>query len=256
MNIKKLLVTGMLCSVFIPISACEPGKSGDNYVPATALTTALKDFNIFSPVTSLAVGNSAKMLVVATQANGSTIANAPVSWAVSDERFAKIDKDGNLTALADGVVLVTGKVGTKTSSATITITKLPEFSSNTTKESQEPTIKANPTLIAQIKNIVLKLENETNPKDKNVAYTLDAIEAQTKFVAIAYNQDNKPLDGIPFTWISSDANVASVNNKGIVTANTTGSTNLIVTAGDKLSNIVKVVVPGGKANINVSFQGD
>lgn len=262
MSIKRLLFTGVICSTFINLAGCTPGTSGNNYIPSNQSTTALKEFGIVSSVTSLAIGNKTKLVPNIFQADGSKIEtpSPAIEWSVSDNKLATVDKDGNVTAVSDGTVVVIGKLGSKSSAVTIIITKLPEFPANTTKDSKEPTIKANPSLLAQIKYIVIKLPldtvnlpSETNSK---VDYTLDTIEAETKFVATAYNQDNKPLEGIPFTWISSDANIASVNTKGIVKANATGSTNLIVTAGDKASNILKLIIPNGKANINVSFQGD
>lgn len=257
MRTKKALVALLSCLNIMFSSSCG---IGGNYIPANSQTTAVQTFSIVSPSSSVSIGNKLKLTPVVTQANGLSVPNPIVEWSVSDEKIAKIDKDGNVSAAADGTVVVSGKVGGKSASVTLTVTKLPVFPVDTVKDSKEPSIKSNPSLLSQIKYIVLKLETdpvkvpaETNTK---VDYTLDTIEAETKFVAIAYNQDNKPLEGISFTWISSDENVASVNNKGIVKPVATGSANLIVIAGDKASNIVRLIVPSGKANINVNFQGD
>lgn len=257
MRTKKALVTLLSCLNIMFSSSCG---IGGNYIPANSQTTAVQTFSIVSPASSVSIGNKLKLTPVVTQANGLAIPNPIVEWSVSDEKIAKIDKDGNLSANSDGTVVVSGKVGSKNASITLTVTKLPIFPIDTVKNSKEPSIKSNPSLLSQIKYIVLKLEKdpvnlpaETNPR---VDYTLDAIETQTKFVSIAYDKDNKPLEGVSFTWISSDENVATVNNKGIVTPVATGSINLISIAGDKASNIIKIIVPSGKTNINVNFQGD
>ena len=89
-----------------------------------------------------------------------------------------------------------------------------------------------------------------------IDYNIEKLEGTLKFEAQAFDVDNKLLEDVTFTWTSSKPLVASITSTGTVTAKSSGNSNIIAVAGDKTSNIVRVIVPNGSADINVNFQGE
>ncbi len=250
MKTYRTLIKLASCSIIFITSGCG---AGGNYIPRDSIATSVESFKVVSPANSLAIGNKLKLTPLILQANGQLPINPNVIWSVSDSKVASIATDGTLTALADGNVTVTANFNGQQAVTTISVTKLPDGGTGTYKDPKNPTIQANPALLSLIKNIVVKLPAELNPV---ADYNLDSIEGTLPFVVTAYDENNKPLSGITFTWSSSNEGVAKVDNKGTVTGFSTGSTNIIATAGDKISNIARVIILNGKANINVNFQGD
>lgn len=250
MNAYKTIAK--FAGIMILLSAASCGTGG-NYIPANSISTSVESFKLVTASSGLAVGNKLKITPVILQSNGQLPTNPDIEWKVSDEKIAKIEKDGTITALADGSVTVTAKYNGKEATTTLSLTKLPSSGNDTFKEPQVPTIQANPALLSLIKNIVIKTpEQSTSSAD----YYLDTIEKAYPFQVTAYDENNKPLSGITFSWSSNNPVVAKVDNKGNVTPLASGSANIIATAGDKVSNIARVIVLNGKASINVNFQGD
>lgn len=250
MNAYKTIITFAGTLLILSTSACG---IGGNYVPANSLSTSVESFKLVSPTNILAVGNKLKITPVILQANGQLPTNPAIEWKVSDDKLATIEKDGTITALADGNVVITGKYNGKEATTTLSLSKLPPSGNDDFKDPKGTTIQANPALLSLIKNIVIKTSEQSAP---SADYNIDSIEKPTPFQVVAYDENNKPLSGITFSWSSSNETVAKVTSKGVVTAYASGSSNIIATAGDKVSNIARVIVLNGKANINVNFQGD
>lgn len=250
MNAYKITAKFAGVILSLSLSACvTPG----NYIPSNSISTAVESFKLVLPSSALAVGNKFKITPVILQSNGQLPTNPDIEWKVSDEKLAKIEKDGTITALADGSVTITARYNGREATTTLSLSKLPPSGADSFRDPQVPTIQANPALLSLIKNIVIKTpEQSTSSGD----YYLDTIEKAYPFQVTAYDENNKPLTGITFSWSSSNPVVAKVDNKGNVTPLASGSTNIIATAGDKVSNIARVIVPNGKASINVNFQGD
>ncbi len=250
MNAYKTIVTLAGAMIILSTSACG---IGGNYIPANSISTSVESFRLVSPANNLVVGNKLKITPVILQANGQLPTTPDVQWKVSDGKLATVEKDGTVTALSDGNVVITGIYNGKEATTTLSLSKIPPSGNDVFKDPQGTTIQANPALLSLIKNIVIKQPDQSSPTGD---YTIDTLEVPTKFEVVAYDENNKPLSGITFTWSSSNEYVAKVDTKGIVTVYSSGASNLIATAGDKVSNIARIIVLNGKANINVNFQGD
>jgi uncharacterized protein YjdB len=246
----KSYIISAICVSTLVISGCG---IGGNYIPSDSAATAVSTFKLVPPVNSLQIGGKMKVDFDILQVDGNVPVNPQLEWAVSDSNIAKVDAQGNLEAVAEGNVIVTGTFKGTKATATIAVTKFPPFASDTINTSKGTTIQANPSLLSRIKNIEIKLPTEAKPLKE---YTINTIENYTKFIVTAYDLDNKPLEGVVFSWSSSNTTVGTVDNLGNVMTLATGATDIIATAGDKTSNIIRVIVPNGKASINVNFQGD
>lgn len=250
MNAYKTIITLAGAVLILSTSACG---IGGNYIPANSLSTSVESFKLVSPANTLTVGNKLKITPVILQTDGQLPSSPDIQWKLSDPKLASIEKDGTITALGEGNVVITGTYNGKEATTTLALSKLPPSGSEGLKPTQGTTIQANPALLSLIKNIVIKTPEQSAPTGD---YNIDSIQSPTKFEVVAYDENNKPLSGITFSWSSSNEVVAKVDTKGIVTAYASGSSNIIATAGDKVSNIARVIVLNGKANINVNFQGD
>lgn len=250
MNAYKTIVKFASTLLILSTSACG---IGGNYIPANSIATSVESFKLVTPTNALAVGNKMKITPVILQSNGQLPTNPDIEWKVSDDKIAKIEKDGTITALSDGNVVITAKYNGKETNITISLSKLPPSGNDAFKDPKGTTIQANPALLSLIKNIVVKTPEQTTPTGD---YFLDTIEKLYPFQATAYDENNKPISGITFSWTSNNPNVVMVTNKGNVIPLASGSANIIATAGDKVSNIARVIVLNGKASINVNFQGD
>ncbi|GIW22387.1 MAG: hypothetical protein KatS3mg068_1394 [Candidatus Sericytochromatia bacterium] len=215
--------------------------SGGNYIPSSLANDKLSLFKLISPVTELEAGKQIKILPIITNLDGSIPNNPNLIWKVSNENIAKIDKDGNLTALKDGKVTVTAIYNGKQTTLDLIIKKTGMDINN------------NPNQVSKIRKIVVKLPNQETPL---IDYNIEKLGGTLQFEAIAYDSDNKKIDDLTFTWSSSNTSVAEVNSLGLVKALSSGNTNIIATIGDKNSNIVRVIVPNAQANLNVDFQGE
>lgn len=250
MNAYKTIIKLVGVAVILSTSACG---IGGNYIPANSIATSVESFKLVSPSNTLVVGNKLKITPVILQANGQLPSSPDIQWKVSNPQIASIEKDGTVTAISDGNVVITGIYNGKEATTTLSLSKTPPSGNDVFKDPKGTTIQANPALLSLIKNIVIKQPNQSSPSGD---YNIDSLGIPTQFEVVAYDENNKPLSGITFTWSSSDEYVAKVTSKGVVTAYSSGAANIIATAGDKVSNIARVIVLNGKANINVNFQGD
>src|SRR5687767_2059211 len=103
MNAYRTLITLASGVVIMAVSACG---AGGNYVPANSIATSVESFRVVSPANSLVVGNKLKLTPLIIQLNGEVPVNPEIEWKVSDEKKATIDKDGTITALAEGNITV------------------------------------------------------------------------------------------------------------------------------------------------------
>ena len=78
--------------------------------------------------------------------------------------------------------------------------------------------------------------------DASAPWTVTAAGNQKQLAATARDAGNALLAGVPFTWISRNNRVATVNAAGLVTADSTGTTYIVVSAPGGLADSVAVTV--------------
>lgn len=160
--------------------------------------------------TLTALGATAQFSAIARDADGNEVSGATFSWASSDGAVASIDDDGRVMALANGdaTITVTASKGGRAESAAIPVA-----------------------VIQQVADIVLTPDASTM-----------AAGATQQFAAVGTDANDNPVDDLVFLWVSSDHNVATIDQTGLssgVGSGTTtitavgqgqpGSTSLIVT---------------------------
>lgn len=149
-------------------------------------------------------GGNDKVTVIYDPEN--TTDDKTVSWSSSDKTVATVDGDGNVTAVKPGSAVITAKVGNFTATCKVTVDA--------------------------------PLESITPEKD-----VIDLVKNQTAEVKYTLNPSDTTSDKT-VTFASDNAEVASVDENGIVTANAEGQAVVTITsnANPEIKGTVKVNV--------------
>ncbi|MBM6786394.1 Ig-like domain-containing protein [Collinsella tanakaei] len=145
--------------------------------------------------TSLVLGKGESYTLKATVAP-TDAENKEVTWKSTDSSIARVDSNGNVTAVASGKVTITATTddGGKTASCTVTV--------------KGPAVTG------------VSLDKTTLSLGKGESYTLKA-------TVVPADAENKKV-----TWKSSDSKVATVDANGRVTAIASGSATITATTED------------------------
>jgi uncharacterized protein YjdB len=142
-------------------------------------------------------------------ANGATLTGAAVTWSTDKPSIASVTQSGVVTGMSPGTATITATSGGKSGTATITVTLAPVA-----------TVTLSPPQ--------LNLRDRNNQRTGTLTVTLKDANGNT-------------LTGRSVTWSSSNTNVATVNQSGVVTAQNPGNATITATSEGK----------SGTATVNV-----
>ena len=196
MNLQKLLRAGrvalscFLLSVLVGFFSCnqDGGEPGDVLVQSITITG---DF--------ITDGGTSQLSVVISPGNA---ANQTVEWNASNEAVATISQDGLLTAVSNGIVIVTATA--KDGSGV-----------EGTKSIQVSGVGGNPGPVL-VESITIQGNDIT-----------DGSSQQLSAVVLPANADNKNV-----TWSVSDENIAGISGSGLLTPLENGMVTVTATAAD------------------------
>lgn len=200
-----------------------------NSVSTNGNGAALTSIAVTPASPSIAIGTSQQFIATGTYADNSTqVITDSVAWTSSSMNNATISKAGLATAVASGTTSITATVAdTATVSGTTLLTIAP------------------PALVS----IVIS------------PATITIAPGTTKqFIATGAYTDNSTSDiTATVTWSSSDADIATINNAGLVTANLPGTAAIIASAGSISASATIVsseLIPSiTKAVVKISTSG-
>jgi uncharacterized protein YjdB len=171
---------------------------------------------------SVIVGNTTTFTATARESNGNVISGLTFNFSL---RNASPANAATITATTRNTVTMRGdNVGSVTVVANYT-----RPSDNVTLEDTSALTITNPP------PILTRIEVEP---------TTAAIQAggTQQFSARAFDQNNNEISGVTFTWASSNANVATINQSGLATGANTGTTNITASSGNVTSNAAVLTV--------------
>lgn len=179
-------------------SASVIARAGEVEAVATILVTQeVAEVRVSPPVDTLAaLEDTVRMAAEARDANGHLIEGAAFSWASSHPSVASVDVSGLVTAGRNGSATVIARAGAVSATADI--------------------------LVAQ-----LVADVTVSPS----ADTLVAFGDTTWFTAEARDANGHLIEEAGFSWKSSDASVAPVDDFGMVTATGNGIATVTASAG-------------------------
>ena len=131
--------------------------------------------------------------------------SVPLTWESSNAEVAKVSEEGVVTGLSVGKALITAKYGTVVSNS----------------------------IEVEVTNIIaptsITIEGASKIKvSETTTYTISAIEPSD------YN--------VELTWSSSNTEVATIDNSGVVTGVSAGTTEITVSYGEVVSNAITLTV--------------
>jgi hypothetical protein len=153
------------------------------------------DIRVDSPDFLLA-GQSMAISAVVKDEQGKPLKDVPPTWRSSDEAVARVE-EGRLLGVAPGRATVTASVGPLSRGVAVQVVR-----SDFSRMEVDPT---------------------------HVSFQKKGQQQQLR--ARAFNSKGQVIDGVPFTWFSSDWSVATVSSTGQVTAVGPGRSVVTATAG-------------------------
>ena len=152
-----------------------------------------------------ALGQTGQLAAEVREQAGRVMAEAFVSWSSGDTLVAVVDSVGLVTAVGGGTTTVTATVGEVSATTVVSVMQ------------------------ASGSVVVLPAEGRIGVGD-----TL-------RLTAEAFDENGHRVEGAAFSWSSSDAGVARVDESGLVEAVAEGTARITATAGDA-SGVVEVTV--------------
>lgn len=160
-----------------------------------------------SPVsTTVKINGTKKFTAALYDEDGDPVNNVSFTWSSSDDTVATIDSDGILTVLKDGNVTVTASALSLVSDP-VTVN------------------------IAGYQNIVVTPSSSTVKMNNT-----------QQFTAVLYDEENDPVEGVTFTWNSSNNTLLTVDSTGLATGKLDGSVTITASALGLNSSPVSITV--------------
>lgn len=156
---------------------------------------------------SRTVGDQLQFSAEAQDANGNPVDGLSFTWASSNESVATVDQNGLATAVGEGSTMISATTsGGVRGTATLSVTR-------------------------EVASV------EVSPGNAQ----LDAVGASVQFSAEAKDVNGEHIDGVAFTWSSSNGNVASVSSTGLATATGNGTAQIMAEADGVTGSATLVV---------------
>ena len=209
-SVATVTQAGLITAVGVgntTVTATSEGKVGTVTVAVAA-----------PPVGSVAVTPSSASVNVAftttltatvRDANGAVMSGAAVTWSTDQPSVASVTQAGVVTGMSPGTATITATSGGKSGTATITVSLAP-VASVTLSPSQ------------------LNLRDRDNQRTGTLTATLR-------------DANGNILTGRTVTWSSSNTNVATVTQSGVVTAQNRGNATITATSEGKSGTATVVV---------------
>lgn len=195
-SVSCLLAT--LCAG-LPILGCDTGAGPPPTVASVVVAPAT--------VSLTALGDTARVTAHASDARGKAVAGASLVWSSSAEGVATVNTSGLVTAVANGVAIITATSDGVTGHAAVTVAQ-----AVTSVAVTPPTV------------------------------ALNAVGQTVQLSAAASDANGHPVAGPTFAWASSAETIATVSASGLVTAVAGGSATVSATASGRSGNAAVTVV--------------
>jgi uncharacterized protein YjdB len=146
------------------------------------------------------IGATAQLTATVRDADGVAMPTAAVTWSSSNTAVATVGEDGTVEAAGEGSTTITAQSGDATGNAQVTV--------------------------------VLPAPTPTEVVVEPDAATLTEVGATVQLSATVLDATGAEIEGAAVTWASSDAEVASVGEDGLVEAITEGTATITATSGE------------------------
>ena len=200
--VASVTQTGLITAVgagSTTVTATSEGKNGTVNVTVTA--PPVGSVTVTPGTATVSVAFTTQLTATVRDVNGASISGASVTWSTSDALVASVSQSGVVTGLLPGTATITATSGGKSGTATITVQLAPVATVTVTPSS-------------------LTLRDRDNQRTGTLTATVrDAL--------------GNVLTGRTVTWSSSNTQVATVTQTGVVTAQSKGTATIRATSEGK-----------------------
>ncbi len=214
-SFHRSCVAVFLSLVLLALTACSKDSPTE---PPTQIPSLIN----LSPnnVVLTAIGQSTQINATVLDQESKVISGAVVTWTSSSARVAMVSPGGLVTAVSNGTARITATFGFASASVSVSV-------------------------VQEAGSITITPESAT----------LETVGATVQLEAVVHDTGNSAIPGAAVVWSTSDPSVATVDNNGLVTAVSRGTTQITATT-DLVSESAPVSVvfapEAGSISINIS----
>lgn len=211
-------------------------------LPGAALAQNVAEVQVAPPTITIKVGERSGLLATAFDRIGNVIPTVRIIWSSNNLAVAKVDNNGTVTGVGNGVAIVEARVGTRKGQAAVQVSggagAPPPVNPPPVTPVQTPVTSGGPDpLLGQPAGsgpaAALRLE-------PGAIYLLPS--ENTRVSPRALREDGSPASPVAVTWNSLRPDVASVDQNGNVVALAAGQGTIQATAAGGLTATAPVVV--------------
>src|SRR6266540_784852 len=207
-------------------------------VPGAAAAQNVAEVQVAPPTVTIRVGERSGLLATAFDRIGNVIPTVRIIWSSNNLNVAKVDNNGTVTGVGNGVAIVEARVGARRGQAAVQVTGGGPAQPPPAPPAAPPAVPPGPDQIAGQPAgtgpaAALRLE-------PGVVYLLAS--ENTRVSPRALREDGSPAAPVMVTWTSLRTDVASVDQSGNVVALAPGQGTIQATATGGLTATAPVVV--------------
>ena len=169
--------------------------------------------------TLMSIGETVQLTATVLDQNGQSVSDAVVAWSSGDEEVATVSGQGLVTAVGNGLAVITARAGSASATASVTVRQT-------------------------VVSITI---------DPDMA-TLMSIGQTVQLTASVLDQNGQPVSDAVVAWSSGDEEVATVSGQGLVTAVGNGTADITARAGGASATaMITVLVPRTDRDVLIAF---
>ncbi len=208
------VVTGLQIGT-VQIAASADGRSGVATVAVTP--TPVSRVIVLPEAASLVVGGSQQLQAVAYAASGATLSDRPFVFSSSNEAVARVDASGKVRGVAVGTAVITATAEGKSGASQITVSRAP---------------------VARVL---------VTPSPASVI-----VGQSVQLAATTVDVNGDTLSGRAVAWSTSNDNIASVSQTGVVTGKGAGTAVITATSENQSGSAQVTVALAPVASVTVA----
>lgn len=220
-------------------------------LPSAALAQNVAEVQVAPPTITIRVGERSGLLATAFDRIGNVIPTVRIIWSSNNLRVAKVDNNGTVTGVGNGVAIVEARVGTRKGQAAVQVTG----GAASPPPAAPPVTPGEPTVTTGAPDPLAGQPVGTGPAaalrlEPGAIYLLPS--ENTRVSPRALREDGSPAAPAAVTWVSLRPDVASVDQNGNVVALAAGQGTIQATALGGLTATAPVVVQPAEFTVRES----
>ena len=223
--------------------------------PAAAAAQNVAEVQVAPPSVNIRVGERTGLLATAFDRIGNVIPTVRIIWSSNNLNIAKVDNNGTVTGVANGVAIIEARVGARRGQAAIQVTG--GASPGPPPAAAPPAPPGAPLAASAGIDPLAGQPPGTGPAaalrlEPGMVYLLPS--ENTRVSPRALRDDGSPAAPVQVTWTSLRTDVASVDQSGNVVALAPGQGTIQVTAAGGLTATAPVVVQQAEFSVREGTQ--